>query len=76
MSNIIFAFLLQCRLPEVKKFLNEDLEAKYVNTQFKKVPGKAPVMKFFDEVKKQIFLKGTSFDLGFFPCTIMCAAVG
>lgn len=37
------------RLPEVKKFLNEDFVAKYENTEFKKVPGKAPEMFFLDE---------------------------
>ncbi len=39
-----------CRLPEVKKFLYDDLEAKYENTYFKKVPGKSPQMMFFDKV--------------------------
>jgi len=37
------------RLPEVKAFLNKDLEQKYENTQFKKVPGKSPEMFFYDE---------------------------
>ena len=37
------------RLPEVKKFLNEDFVAKYQNTEYKKVPGKAPEMFFLDE---------------------------
>jgi hypothetical protein len=36
------------KLPEVKKFIYEDLEAKYENTSFKKVPGKSPEMIFFN----------------------------
>lgn len=37
------------KLPEVKKFLKEDFEALYENTNFKKVPGKSPELKFFNE---------------------------
>lgn len=32
----------------MKKFIYEDLEAKYENTEFKKVPGKSPEIIFFN----------------------------
>jgi hypothetical protein len=35
------------RLPEVKQFIYEDLE-KYGGTEFKRMPGKPPVMFFYD----------------------------
>jgi len=43
-------FLLN-RLPEVKKFLFDDLEQKYENAKFKRQPGKSPTMMLYDEVR-------------------------
>jgi len=37
------------KLPEVKRFLQEDFETLYENTKFKKVPGKSPELKFFNQ---------------------------
>ena len=36
------------KLPEVKKFIYEDLENKYERTTFKKIPGKSPEMIFYN----------------------------
>ena len=36
------------KLPEVKKFIYEDLEKKYERTTFKKIPGKSPEMIFYN----------------------------
>ncbi len=49
-------YYCSCRLPEVKKFLFDDLEAKFYNTEFKKVPGKSPTMMFFDKVHFQFLI--------------------
>jgi hypothetical protein len=38
------------KLPEVKKFIYEDFEAKFDNTVFKKIPGKSPELIFFNKV--------------------------
>jgi len=51
MSNTELVRKMCFRLPEVKKFLFDDLESKYENTVFKKVPGKAPTMKLYDDVR-------------------------
>lgn len=37
------------KLPEVKKFIQEDLETLFLNTEFKKVPGKSPEMIFYNQ---------------------------
>lgn len=37
------------KLPEVKRFLQEDFETLFENTKFKKVPGKSPELKFFNQ---------------------------
>jgi len=37
------------KLPEVKRFLQEDFESLYENTKFKKVPGKSPELKFYNQ---------------------------
>jgi len=37
------------KLPEVKKFLTDDFEVLFENTKFKKVPGKSPELKFFNQ---------------------------
>ena len=34
---------------EVKKFLTDDFEVLFENTKFKKVPGKSPELKFFNQ---------------------------
>jgi len=37
------------KLPEVKKFIQEDLETLFLNTEFKKIPGKSPTMIFYNQ---------------------------
>ena len=37
------------KLPEVKRFIHEDLEKNYERTTFKKIPGKSPEMVFYNE---------------------------
>jgi len=37
------------KLPEVKRFIHEDFETLFENTKFKKVPGKSPELKFFNQ---------------------------
>ena len=39
---------------EVKRFLQEDFEALYENTKFKKVPGKSPELKFFNKQGEEL----------------------
>lgn len=38
----------------MKKFLQEDFEALYENTKFKKVPGKSPELKFFNRLGEEL----------------------
>ena len=38
----------------MKKFIFDDLESKYDNTQFKKIPGKAPEAIFFTRSGKEV----------------------
>jgi len=42
------------KLPEVKKFITEDLETLFQNTEFKKVPGKSPEMIFYNQFGEEI----------------------
>jgi len=42
------------KLPEVKSFIYGDFEAKFERTQFKKIPGKAPEIIFFNQGGKEI----------------------
>jgi len=42
------------RLPEVKNFIYGDLESKYERTEFKKIPGKAPELIFYNEAGKEM----------------------
>jgi len=42
------------KLPEVKQFIYGDLESKFERTQFKKIPGKAPEIIFFNQGGKEI----------------------
>jgi len=37
------------KLPKVKAFLREDFEVLYENTKFKKIPGKSPTLKFYNQ---------------------------
>jgi len=37
------------KLPEVKRFIHEDLETLFLNTEFKKIPGKSPEMIFYNK---------------------------
>ena len=37
------------KLPEVKQFIREDFEKKYVNTKFNKIPGKSPELIFYNQ---------------------------
>jgi len=37
------------KLPEVKKFIQEDLETLFQHTEFKKIPGKSPEMIFYNQ---------------------------
>lgn len=37
------------KLPEVKRFIQEDLETLFDNTEFKKIPGKSPEMIFYNQ---------------------------
>jgi len=37
------------KLPEVKKFIQEDLETLFYNTEYKKIPGKSPEMIFYNQ---------------------------
>jgi len=42
------------KLPEVKNFIYGDLESKYENTAFKKIPGKSPEIIFFNRAGKEM----------------------
>ena len=42
------------KLPEVKNFIHGDLTSKYERTEFKKIPGKAPVMYFYNQAGKEL----------------------
>jgi len=42
------------KLPEVKKFITEDLEGLFLNTEFKKIPGKSPEMIFYNQFGEEI----------------------
>jgi len=42
------------KLPEVKKFITEDLETLFQNTEFKKIPGKSPEMIFYNQFGEEI----------------------
>lgn len=42
------------KLPEVKNFIHGDLVAKYERTEFKKIPGKAPVLYFYNQSGKEL----------------------
>lgn len=42
------------KLPEVKRFLQEDFESLYENTKFKKVPGKSPELKFYNQAGEEL----------------------
>jgi len=37
------------KLPKVKAFLREDFEVLYDNTKFKKIPGKSPTLKLYNQ---------------------------
>jgi len=37
------------KLPKVKAFLREDFEVLYENTKFKKIPGKSPTLKLYNQ---------------------------
>jgi len=38
----------------VKRFLQEDFESLYENTKFKKVPGKSPELKFYNQAGEEL----------------------
>ena len=38
----------------MKNFIHGDLTSKYERTEFKKIPGKAPVMYFYNQAGKEL----------------------
>ena len=42
------------KLPEVKQFINGDLESKFERTEYKKIPGKSPEIVFFNEAGTEL----------------------
>jgi len=42
------------KLPEVKGFITEDLEALYTRTEYKKVPGASPIAIFYNQAGEEV----------------------
>jgi len=42
------------KLPEVKNFIHGDLVSKFERTEFKKIPGKAPIIIFYNQAGKEM----------------------
>lgn len=42
------------RLPKVREFLREDFEVLYDNTKFKKIPGKSPILKLYNQHGEEV----------------------